>query len=440
MAEGQQDPHIVIVGAGFGGLACAAKLGGAPARVTVIDRNNYHLFVPLLYQVATAALSPADIAEPIRKILRRHDNIDVLLGEVTGIDTNARQVKLADDRAVAYDRLVIATGSAYSYFGHDEWAAHAPALKSIEQARDLRTRLLLSFERAEMSSDPEERRALLTTLVVGGGPTGVEIAGAVAELARYTLARDFRHIDPASATIILVEAGPRILNGFPEDLANYARKELEAKGVTIMTGKAVEAIDPGCVTVAGQRIGVGTIVWGAGIKASPAARWLGIEGDRMGRIPVRPDLSVEGLQDVYALGDTALSLDDDQKPLPGLAQVAKQQGEHLGKALARNLRDGTPLPPFRFRNRGNTAIIGRSAAIFDFGKRRMRGWFAWILWAIIHVYLLVSFEKRLLVSIQWLWRWLTYERGARLITRPAEPEPKPTSLTRAAAPSARRGE
>lgn len=415
-------PHVVILGAGFAGLACARALGGSAARVTLIDRNNYHLFVPLLYQVATAALSPADIAEPIRRIVRRHKNVEVLLAEVEGIDTEARRVLLEDDRSVAYDRLVVATGGVYSYFGHDEWAEHAPGLKTIENARALRARLLMCFEKAEMTADPEERAALMTTVIVGGGPTGVEMAGSVAELTRHTLGPDFRHIDPAQARVVLVEAAPRILGAFPEELADYAHRALEAKGVTVQTGAMVERIEPDGVVVGGQKIRAGTMVWGAGVKASPAAGWLGAEADRSGRIKVADDLSVPGLPGVYALGDTAHAAGDDGAPLPGLAQVAKQQGEHLGAALAKELRDGTPVPPFRFRNRGNTAIIGRSAAIFDFGKRRLRGWFAWVLWAIVHVYLLVGFEKRLMVSVQWLWRWLTYQRGARLIARPEEAE------------------
>ncbi|MDQ2102722.1 NAD(P)/FAD-dependent oxidoreductase [Azospirillum isscasi] len=414
-------PHVVIVGAGFGGLACAEALGGTNIRVTVIDRNNYHLFVPLLYQVATAALSPADIAEPIRRILSRHPNIDVVMGEVTGIDRAARQVELADGSVVPYDRLVLATGSSYSYFGHDDWAEIAPGLKTIENARRIRARLLMNFEQAEISGDAARRKALMTTIVVGGGPTGVEMAGSVAELARYTLARDFRRIDPRTARVLLVEAGPRILSGFPEDLGHYARRKLEELGVVVLTGQAVEGITPEGATVGGRFIPAGTIVWGAGVKASPAGSWLGVETDRSGRIPVNADLSVPGAPDVYALGDTAALAGEDGKPLPGLAQVAKQQGEHLGGGLEASLLRGQPLAPFRFRNRGNTAIVGRSAAVFDFGRHRLKGWFAWLLWAVVHVYLLVNFQKRMLVTMQWLWRWATYQRGARLITadRPA---------------------
>ena len=409
-------PHVVIVGAGFGGLACAQALGGHPVHVTIVDRHNYHLFVPLLYQVSTAALSPADIAEPVRKVLRRHGNVDVVLGEVTGIDVHSRRVLVEGGGYLPYDRLVLATGSKYDYFGHDDWAAHAPGLKTVADARQIRARLLLGFERAEVSKDPEEQQALMTSIVIGGGPTGVEMAGAIAELARWSLRRDFRNIDPTGATVLLVEAGPRILAAFPEPLAEYASERLERLGVTVRTGAAVEQVSDQGATIGGTLIRANTIVWAAGISASPAASWLGVEADRLGRVPVQPDLSVGGLEGVYAIGDTSLHADGKGQPLPALAQVAKQQGTHLGKALAASLERGAPMPPFRFRNRGNTAVIGRSVAIFDFGRRQMKGRLAWVLWGIIHVYLLVAFEKRLLVSFQWFWRWLTYQSGARLIS------------------------
>ena len=414
-------PRIVIVGAGFAGLACAKALGGSAAQVTIIDRHNYHLFVPLLYQVATAGLSPADIAEPIRKILRRHRNVDVVLGDVIGVDAEARTVQLAEGNSIPFDILVLATGSSYNYFGRPEWEAHAPGLKTIADARALRSRLLRAFELAERESDPLRQQALLTTVIVGGGPTGVEIAGAVAELARFTLAKDFRHVDPASARIILVEAGPRILASFPEDLARYARERLEALGVEIHVGEAVEDIGPEHVLINGQCVAVGCVIWGAGIKASPAGRWIGATVDRLGRVCVKGDLSVPGQQDIYVLGDSAFLIDPlTTRPLPGLAQVAQQQGHHLGRALKRRVETGRPQLPFAFRDRGNTAIIGRNAAIFDFGRRRLKGWLAWILWAIVHVYLLVGFEKRVLVTMQWLWRYATYQRGARLITSEAD--------------------
>jgi len=416
-----QRPRIVIVGAGFGGLACAKELGGAPARVTVVDRRNYHLFVPLLYQVATAALSPADIARPIRRILSKDANIDVVMGEVTGFDSAARQVKLRDGGVLPYDKLIVATGSEYSYFGHPEWAPFAPGPLTLEDARRIRARLLTAFERAETCGDPAERSALMTVVVVGGGPTGVEMAGAVAELTRHALARDFRHIDPRVAHIYLIEAGPRLLPTFPDSLAQYARTALEKLGVMVTTGEAVETIDAAGVVVAGRRIAAGTVVWGAGVKASPAGRWLGLETDRAGRIAVNPDLSVAGLPGVFVLGDSA-SLKEGDAVLPALAQVAAQQGTHLGRALAAQLRTGQPLPPFKFHNRGNTAIVGRNAAVFDFGWAQLKGRIAWMLWALIHVYLLVGFDNRIRVAIQWFWLYITYQRGARLIMSDSGPD------------------
>jgi NADH:ubiquinone reductase (H+-translocating) len=414
-SHASRQPRVVIIGAGFGGLACAKQLGGAPVRVTLIDRRNYHLFVPLLYQVATAALSPADIARPIRRIVGKHRNIEVVLGEVTGIDTAAHAVRTADGGTIAYDRLVIATGSEYSYFAHPEWARFAPGPRTLEDARAIRARLLTAFERAEISADPAEQDALMTIVVVGGGPTGVEMAGSVAELARHALARDFRRIDPRRARILLIEAGPRILPAFPASLSDYARAAITRLGVTVMTDQPVDAVDACGVMIGAKRIAAATVIWGAGIKASPAGQWLAIELDRGGRIPVGPDLSVLGVSDVYALGDMALAQAEDGAPLPALAQVAKQQGQHLGRALVANLRDGRAMPAFRFRNRGNTAIIGRHAAVFDFGWMQLKGRIAWVLWAIIHIALLVGFDNRLRVTLQWLWRYVTYERGARLI-------------------------
>jgi NADH dehydrogenase len=410
-----QRQHVVIIGAGFAGLACAQELGNSPLRVTLIDRNNYHLFVPLLYQVATAALSPADIAQPIRRVLGRFDNVAVVLGDVVGVDAAARAVRLADGQAIGYDRLVIATGSRDSYFGHEEWRPHAPALRTLKGARAIRTRILLAFEQAELAACDAEREALMTTVIVGGGPTGVELAGAVAELARFALARDFRRIDPRRARILLIEAGPRLLSAFPPDLASYAERMLGRLGVTVLTGRKVDSIEAQSLRLSGEVLRAGVILWAAGIRASPAGEWLGAEVDRAGRIRVGPDLRVAGLNDVYAIGDTALAQDESGAPLPGLAQVAKQQGVYLGRALLAELRDGKLAPPFRFKDRGNTAIIGRNAAVFDFGRHRLKGRLAWLLWVVVHVYLLVGFDKRLLVSMQWLWRYLTYERGARLI-------------------------
>jgi len=411
--------HVIIAGAGFAGLACARELGRRNVRATIIDRQNYHLFVPLLYQVATAALSPADIAEPVRKILRRYRSVDIRLGEVTEVDQKRNAIVMGDGTRLPYDRLVIATGSRYNYFGHPEWEAAAPGIKSISDARLLRSRLLSLFEQAEHEIDPGRQASLMTIVVVGGGPTGVEMAGAIAELARYTLARDFHHIDPSSARVLLVEAGERLLAALPETLSTYTHERLKRMGVEVRLRASVEAIGGDQIRIAGKAMRVGAIIWGAGIKASPVGAWLGVETDRIGRVPVAPDLSVPQCPGVYVLGDCAsLAGADGRTPLPALAQVAKQQGTHLGRTMAINLRDRTPIPPFRFRDRGNTAVIGRNAAIFDFGRWRLRGRLAWLLWAIVHVYLLVGFDKRLLVSIQWLWRYFTYQRGARLITTP----------------------
>lgn len=433
MAE--KRPRVVIVGGGFGGLACARALGGANVDVTVIDRRNHNLFQPLLYQVATAALSPADIAEPIRKTLGRHANIEVLLAEVTGVDTKARTVATDRMPPLGYDHLVIATGSDYNYFGHDEWRAFAPGLKTIREARAIRQRLLLAFEEAEMTRDETLQRRLLTSVIVGGGPTGVEMAGAIAELGRFMVLRDFRNIAADRLRVVLVEAGPRILSGFPEPLAGYAAKRLERLGVEVMTDSMVEAISEEEIVAGGTPIPAGAVVWAAGVQASPAARWLkGIEPDEAGRIAVSPHLEVLGVERVYALGDTAMLADPETgKPLPGLAQVAKQQGRYLGRAL-RGLAGnggagnggaghGGRGAPFRFRNRGNTAVIGRNAAIIDFGAARLTGWPAWFVWVVVHILLLVSFEKRMLVTLQWMWRYVTRQRSTRLIDEPLEAEP-----------------
>lgn len=410
-------PRVVIIGGGFGGLACAKALGAEGVSVTLIDRRNHNLFQPLLYQVATAALSPADIAEPLRKTLGRYKRVSVVLGEVLSIDTEARLVA-ADIGNISYDYLVIATGSEYNYFGREDWRQVAPGLKTLEQARMLRQRLLLSLERAETTESLEERRSLLNHVIIGGGPTGVEMAGAVAELGA-TVSRDFKNINREEFRVLLIEAGPRLLAAFPESLSDYARQQLERLGVEVITDTRVRDLTENTVTYDDQTLTVGSITWGAGVKAARAAEWLSLEADRPGRIPVEATLEVKGRPDIFALGDVALFMDEKGRPLPALAQVAKQQGNHLGKALARKLLAGTPLSPFRFHDRGNTAVIGRHAAVFDFGSWQLKGRLAWFLWAVVHVYLLVSFEKRLLVSIQWLWRYLTLNRGARIIAEHA---------------------
>ena len=406
--------QVVILGGGFGGLACARELGRAGVDTLVIDRRNHNLFQPLLYQVATAALSPADIAEPIRRTLGRHRSVRVALGECDGIDATARRVMLKGGRQVGYGHLVIATGSEYTYFGHADWPAHAPGLKTVHEARTIRQRLLLAYERAETSADPHVRAAALTTVIIGGGPTGVEMAGAISELGRDMAARDFRHLSPDLVRVILIEAGPRLLAGFPPELSAYAEHVLHRRGIEILLHSPVETIRKGVVTVKGADIACSCIVWAAGIRPSPAARWLGMQDTPQGKLPVGPDLRVAGHDAIFALGDTAF-LEQDGAPLPALAQVAKQQGRWLGRALVAETSGRPAPPPFRFRNRGNTAVIGRNAAVFDFGRWHLRGRLAWFLWALVHVALLVNFEKRALVTLQWTVRYLTRQRGARLI-------------------------
>ena len=415
-------PRVVVVGAGFGGLAAAKRLVRAPVDVTLIDRRNHHLFQPLLYQVATAALSPADIAAPVRAVLRSgtRPNLTVLLDEVTGIDAEARLVTTRAGGPRPYDALVIATGSEAGYFGHDDWARFAPGLKSLEDAVEIRRRVLLAFERAETGGPrlgEGERRRLLCFVVIGGGPTGVEMAGALIELARATLARDFSHVDPSSARIVLIEAGPRLLAGFPEGLGAYARRALERMGVEVRTGAPVEAIDAGGVTAAGERIDASTVIWCAGVAATPVARWLGVPAARNGAVPVAPDMSLPGRPEVFVIGDAAQAAGPDGRPLPGLAPVAKQQGAHVAEVIAARA-EGRPAPgPFRYRDWGSMATIGRSAAVGLFGRARVTGLVAWLLWGAVHITYLIGFRNRAAVALNWLWAWAIYAKGARLITR-----------------------
>jgi NADH dehydrogenase len=414
-------PHIVIVGAGFGGLSAADALAGAEADVTVIDRRNYHLFQPLLYQVATAGLSPAQIASPIRAILRSAANVRVLLGKVSGVDKERRTVTV-EDRTLAppltYDYLVLATGARHAYFGHDDWESVAPGLKKIDDATTIRRRILSAFENAEAAEANDARRRLLTFVVIGGGPTGVEMAGAIAELARVALRHDFRNIDPREARIVLVEAGPRVLAAFPPVLSEAAAKSLARLGVEVRLGTPVTQCDAGGVTIGEDRLEAATIVWGAGVAASPAAGWLGTEKDRAGRVIVGPDLTVPGHPEIFCIGDTALALGADGKPLPGLAPVAKQQGAYVARVLRARL-SGKPAPgPFRYRNWGTLATIGRGAAVADFGWIRLHGRLAWLLWSAVHVSFLIGFRNRLIVIIDWLWSYVTFQSGARLITGP----------------------
>jgi NADH:ubiquinone reductase (H+-translocating) len=407
--------HIVIIGGGFGGLTAALALRNLPVRVTLIDRRNYHLFQPLLYQVATAGLSPADIASPIRGILRRQRNTTVLLGKVTGVNVADKAV-LIDKQSVTYDQLVIATGARHAYFNHEEWECFAPGLKKIDDATDIRGRILVAFERAENSSDARERQRLLTFVIVGGGPTGVELAGAIAELARRALSSDFRNIDPRSARIVLLHSGPRLLAAFPETLSAAAKRALERLGVEVRLGTRVTRCGPEGVIISNDGIEADTIIWAAGVMASPAAKWLGAEQDRAGRDVVECDLTLSGHPEIFVIGDTALVKAADGKLLPGIAPVAKQQGAYVARVIAARVR-GKPAPaPFRYRHLGTMATIGRKSAVADFGKLRLSGFIAWLLWGVIHIYFLVGFRNRVAVLMGWLWAYLTFERGARLIT------------------------
>jgi NADH dehydrogenase/putative oxidoreductase len=408
-------PHIVIVGAGFGGMACAAGLRHERARVTLIDRRNYHLFQPLLYQVATAGLSPADIATPIRGVFRDDPRLRVLCGTVSGIDTGARCV-MVDGRALHYDALVLATGASHAYFGHEDWAAFAPGLKSVEDATSIRSRILAAFEQAEATDDPVAQKTLLTFLVCGAGPTGVELSGAIAELARNGMAKDFRTFDPASARILLVQAGPRVLPQFHERLSAFARRSLETLGVEVCVDSRVEAIDADGVVIQGERIAAGTVLWAAGVVASPAAAWLGTEPDRAGRIKVGPDLSVPGLPEVFAIGDTALSLAWDGQPVPGLAPAAKQGGAYVAAVLRARLRGRPPPASFRYRHQGSLATIGRKSAVADFGRFRLTGPLAWWLWGAVHILFLAGVRNRFSVMLGWIWSYFTFDVGVRLIT------------------------
>ena len=410
-------PRIVILGAGFGGLNAALALKSAPADVTVIDRHNYHLFQPLLYQVATAGLSPNQIATPIRQILSRQPNATVLMDRVIDVDLAAKEVVTATQR-VPYDYLIAATGARHAYFGHDDWEKHAPGLKKIDEATDIRKRILLAFEKAENAcamSCSDDRRTLIFA-VVGGGPTGVEMAGAIAELARKTIARDFRQIDPASTRVLLIEAGPRILSAFPEHLSAAAVAALDKLGVEVFTGNPVTACDAEGLTLRdGTRIETAAIIWGAGVMASPAAKWLKAEADGAGRILVDPSLTVPGQPDVFVIGDTAAVTDALGRRVPGVAPAAKQMGIHAAKAILADLA-GRPRPGFIYRNYGNLATIGRKAAVADFGRFTLKGFPAWLVWGLVHVGFLIGYRNRLTVMLDWIWSYLTFNRGARLIT------------------------
>jgi NADH dehydrogenase len=413
--------HVVIVGAGFGGLAVCHGLAGAASRpglrVTIVDQRNHHLFQPLLYQVGTAVLATSEIAWPIRHLLRRRKEITTLLGVVNGIDVDGRNVLLEDGAAVHFDSLVLATGARHAYFGHDEWEPFAPGLKTLEDATSIRRRILLSLERAERETDPERRAALLTFVIVGGGPTGVELAGAIAELTHQNLREDFRLIDTRKARVLLIEAGPRILSSFTPDLSAYAHAALQRLGVEIQLGSAVSDCNDHAVTYGSQVVAADVILWAAGVRASPAAAWLGMPADNAGRMIVEPDLSVPGHPEIFVIGDTATINAWHGKPVPGIAPAAKQEGLHVAQTIKRRLGGDTRNRPFRYRNSGNLATIGKRSAVIDFGWIKIRGWIAWWLWGLAHIYFLIGLRNRLAVALSWLWIYVTGNRSACLITQ-----------------------
>ncbi len=412
-----QDHRVVVVGGGFGGVQVVNDLKGAPVRITMIDRRNHHLFQPLLYQVATTLLATSEIAWPIRNFFRDRPEVTTLLAEVVGVDTEAREVLLKSGQRIPYDTLVLATGATHAYFGHDEWEPVAPGLKTLEDATTIRRRVLLAFEQAEMETDPAIREALLTFVIVGAGPTGVELAGIISELARTTLPKEFRNIDTSKAKIILVEAGARVLAAFAEDLSDYARRELESHGVDLRFGKPVTSCTAEGVTIGDVFVPCRTIVWAAGVEASPAAKWLDIPADRAGRAVVDKDLRAPGKGDVFVIGDTAAVLRDDGSPVPGIAPAAKQQGAYVAKVIKAKLA-GKPAPrPFHYRHQGSLATIGKSAAIIDFGWLKLRGWIAWWVWGLAHIYFLIGVRWRIAVAWSWLWIYISRQHSARLITQ-----------------------
>ncbi|QGA58327.1 NAD(P)/FAD-dependent oxidoreductase [Brucella sp. 2280] len=415
--DAANSPHIVVVGAGFGGLQLIRDIDGAKVRITLIDQRNHHLFQPLLYQVATTILSTSEIAWPIRNLFRDRAEVTTLLGTVIDVDTARKSVFLENGDEVSYDMLVLATGARHAYFGNDQWEKLAPGLKALEDATTIRRRLLLAFERAEREPDMARRQALLTFSIVGGGPTGVELAGIIAELARRTLWPEFRNIDTRQARVLLLEAGPRILSAFPEDLSTYARKALEKLGVEVRLGIPVKDITQEGVTVGDEFIPCHTTVWAAGVAASPAALWLDAESDRAGRVKVLSNLSVPGHEDIFAIGDTAWVEGDDGRPVPGIAPAAKQQGAYVAKVIRSRVENKTPPLPFRYKHQGNLATIGRGAAVVDMGRIRLKGTIAWWFWGIAHIFFLIGTRSRAAVAWSWLWIYITGQHSARLITQ-----------------------
>ena len=417
--QGMDPPRrhrVVVVGAGFGGLEVVRHLKRAPVHIVIVDQRNHHLFQPLLYQVATASLTPSEIAWPIRTIVRDRRDVTTLLAEVTGVDASAREVRLSDGGIVPYDTLVLATGARHAYFGHDDWEPFAPGLKTVEDATRIRGQMLLAFERAERECDPARRKALLTFVVIGAGPTGVELAGTIADLARDTLPTEFRAIDTHKTRVLLIEAGANVLPGFPDDLSAYARRALEQLGVEVALGDAVTEVNARGVAFGNRRVEAETIIWAAGVRASPAAAWLGAAADRSGRIRVEPDLTVPGHPDVFAIGDTVAIEAPGGKPVPGIAPAAKQSGRYVAGVIRARL-DGKAAPaPFRYRHQGSLAQIGKRRAVIDFGWIKLRGALAWWLWGIAHIYYLVGVRARLSVVLDWLWIHVRNQRSARLIT------------------------
>lgn len=409
--------RVVIVGSGFGGLAAVQALDGADVHVTLIDRRNHHLFQPLLYQVATASLSTSEIAWPIRHILRKRGEVTTLLATVTGVDTEGKAVVLEDGARVPYDSLILATGARHAYFGHNDWEKFAPGLKTLEDATTIRRKLLLAFEAAERESDPGKRRALLTFVIIGAGPTGVELAGAIIELARETLKGEFRSILPDEARVVLIEGGPRVLANFKPELSDYALKALRDLGVTVELGEAVSTVDDAGVVYGGKRLDAATVIWAAGVQASPAAKWLGVEPDRAGRVRVEADLTVPSHPDIFVVGDTATITMPDGKPVPGVGDGAKQGGKHAARVIRARLAGDTAPKPFRYKHAGDLATIGKRAAVIDFGWIQLKGWIAWWVWGLAHIYFLIDTKNRLFVALSWLWIYLSGQRSARLITQ-----------------------
>ena len=412
----KQPHHVVIVGAGFGGLEATFGLAGAPVEITLIDRRNHHLFQPLLYQVATASLATSEIAWPIRYLLRDRPDVTTLFANVNGVDAAGKRVLLDDGDAVPYDTLILATGARHAYFGHDEWEPFAPGLKTLEDATTLRRRILVAFERAERETDPARRAALLTFVIIGAGPTGVELAGTIADLAKDTLPQDFRNIDTSKARVVLIEAGPRVLAGFPDDLSAYAQTSLESIGVEVMLGQPVTECTADGVVYGGNTLQTKTIIWAAGVRASRAAEWLDAPADRAYRVQVSPDLTVPGHPDIFAVGDTVTIAGPDGKPVPGIAPAAKQQGRYAAATIKARLT-GNTLPPFRYKHAGSLAQIGKRKAIIDFGWLKLKGNLAWWIWGIAHIYFLIGLRHRLSVALSWAWVHARNQRPARLITQ-----------------------